>query len=200
MTSSWNRRESHAWYRITDDDIYSYQYMLNARLGVLHDNQNLFQCNDLKCRKTEHLNAITYYCVSVVNICIDAGTETFPKCSPQKHLKPYWSEMIPSHKDCFLFWHSIWLDNGKPQNGIIAQITKTIFLYAGQRHIKLDYDGHAWLRMSHMIIIKMMIIWRFFWLSATHDQVINIKSLHRNRWCEHWWEYCLIICEILKYI
>ena len=33
----------------------------------------------------------------------------------------------------------------------------TIILYAGQRQIKLDYDGHAWLRMSHLVI------WGIFW-------------------------------------
>ena len=119
-----NRRESHAWYRVTNDNIYSYQNILNVSLHELHNNQNLFQCNDLNCRKTEHLKAITDYCVSLVNICIDAGAETFPKCSPQKHLKPYWSEMIQPHKDCSLFWHSIWVENGKPRNGIIAQIMR----------------------------------------------------------------------------
>ena len=119
-----NRRESHAWYRVTNDDIYSYQNILNVSLHELHNNQNLFQCNDLNCRKTEHLKAITDYCVSLVDICIDADAETFPKCSPKKHLKPYWSEMIQPHKDCSLFWHSIWVENGKPRNGIIAQIMR----------------------------------------------------------------------------
>ena len=58
-----NRRESHAWDSVTNDDIYSYQNILNVSLHELHNNQNLFQCNDLNCRKTEHLKAITDYCV-----------------------------------------------------------------------------------------------------------------------------------------
>ena len=32
--------------------------------------------------------------------------------------------MIQQHRDCSLFWHSIWVENGKPRNGIIAQIMR----------------------------------------------------------------------------
>ena len=53
-----NRKESRAWYRVTNDDIYSYQNILNVSLHELRNNQIIFQCNDLNCRKTEHLNAI----------------------------------------------------------------------------------------------------------------------------------------------
>ena len=48
----------------------------------------------------------------------------------------------------------------------------TIILYAGQRQIKLDYDGHAWLGMSHLII------WGIFGLNA------NAWSGHLNRCVE----------------
>ena len=59
----------------------------------------------------------------MLNLHLDVlHAEVFPKCSPQKHLKPYWSEMIQPHKDCCLFWNSIWVDSGAPRIGIIAEI------------------------------------------------------------------------------
>ena len=58
-----------------------------------------------------------------VIILIKISLEFIPN-GPQKHLKPFWSEMIQPHKDCSLFWHSIWVENGKPRNGIIAQIMR----------------------------------------------------------------------------
>ena len=160
-----NRRESHAWYRVTNYDIYSYQNILNVSLHELHNNQNLFQCNDLNCRKTEHLKAITDYCVSLVTYVLmlvqrhfqnvvlkiisnrtglrwSSHIKTVSSFGIQFGLKMGSLEMVSLHRSC------------------VRHEPNTIILYAGQRLIKLDYDGHAWLRLSHLVI------WGIFELNA----------------------------------
>ena len=119
-----NIKETPAWYKINQSDIENYQDALYYKLTCIAVPDDLINCHDLFCDKQHHQHAIRDLCVSIVSACLGTSDHTLPKRGPRKKLSPYWSDLIQSHKDCSLFWHSIWTENGKPRHGIVAQIIR----------------------------------------------------------------------------
>lgn len=118
------KNKSYAWHRVSESDVEHYQNSLNIILDQIELDDNCIRCVDVNCGNHDHIVAIANYCVSLVNACVSAGEITLPVCNSKKKMKPFWSDMIQPHKDCSLFWHSIWIDNGKPRDGLIAQIMR----------------------------------------------------------------------------
>ena len=179
----------HWWWYI---QLYSFKGILNVSFDKWQNNKNFFQCNDLNCRKTEHLNAITDDCVSLyVSLTMQRHFQNVVPKNISNRTGLRWSRNI---KTLPLFGNRfgltmVILEMVSLHISCVRHETNTIILYAGQRQIKLDYDGLAWLRMSHLVI------WGILDCMQTHYQVIYIKSLHRNWWGERRWEYHWIIFE-----
>ncbi len=59
---------------------------------------------------------------------LDASKETIPqsKCSHinkvDSKIVPGWNEFVDSYFQTSLFWHSMWIQNGIPRNGVVADI------------------------------------------------------------------------------
>ena len=64
-----------------------------------------FLCNILKC-------------------IIYAEQAAIPRKTCKTKRKPYWNEVAAPLKEKALFWHSLWVTNGKPHNGCIADIRR----------------------------------------------------------------------------
>ena len=138
-----------AWYKINQSDIENYQDALYSKLICIAIPDDLINCHDIFCDKQHHQHAIGDLCVSIVSACLGASDHTLPKRGPRKKLSPYWSDLIQPHKDCSLFWHSIWTENGKPRHGIVAQImrqTRAKYHY----FVRWAAKNHSDLRRSRM--------------------------------------------------
>ncbi len=111
-----------AWYKASKDNINNYSDALDSVLcnitipvGVL--------CRDVNCYNPEHRQSTDNYTETLID-CIIAASECLPKTCPSKKL-PFWKERVKPLRDKALFWHRLWCDNGKPQNGIIADIMRS---------------------------------------------------------------------------
>ena len=55
---------------------------------------------------------------------ITACKESIPTCNPVNNCKtlPGWNEYVNSYFQASLCWHKMWVDNGRPHNGVIADL------------------------------------------------------------------------------
>ena len=83
----------------------------------------MFQsCNDKKCQRKDHLRAIDTLCDTIVEGCLDAEAQCIPKSHPKRFNKKFWIQKVKPHRDTALFWHSMWIQAGRPVQGWIAII------------------------------------------------------------------------------
>ena len=81
-------------------------------------------CRLLMDKEANHQNLIGKYCIELVRLCVDSGEKSLPMCTPKKKLKPYWTDVIQPHKECSLFWHALWVNAGKPREGVLSQVMR----------------------------------------------------------------------------
>jgi hypothetical protein len=110
-----------SWRRANDNSIAHYKADLDA---ILHDIQipyDAIHCNTLHCSK--HGNDIDSYCNSLIDACIKATDQCIPRT--RKKGLPGWNEHVKESRDESMFWHSIWVQCGRPTGGIIASIRRS---------------------------------------------------------------------------
>ena len=115
-----------AWHRVTTDTIASYEENIKsliAKRDTLLEITTL-TCEDMSCRKGEHLQAIDVLCDTVIDLCLKAG-EIFPKCKKGNPLAPYWRENVKPFRDGSLFWGKIWNECGRPPSGGVHEAYKS---------------------------------------------------------------------------
>ena len=61
----------------------------------------------------------------MLNILFVAGKRIIPRVLNKKTKKvPGWNQFV---KSCFrdsLFWHDIWVQNGRPEQGVVAEVRR----------------------------------------------------------------------------
>ena len=77
----------------------------------------------MKTAEKRHRNSINEMCNNITSILLNCGQEAFPKCKNKKK-KPYWLKLVEPSQRKALFWHAIWCQNAKPNEGYIAEISK----------------------------------------------------------------------------
>ncbi len=65
---------------------------------------------------------INSYTDTIVQCILDAS-DNLPKTAPSKGI-PKWNEEARPLREKALFWHQLWVDNGKPHTGLIANIMR----------------------------------------------------------------------------
>ena len=71
-----------------------------------------------------HRNVVNDLCSNIINICLKAGDESFPKVASPKRRIPRWNSDVKPLRDDALFWHHVWKDAGKPSAGALAGIMR----------------------------------------------------------------------------
>ncbi len=85
-------------------------------------------CTNNKC--INHKKDICNYHDAIFKYMLDASKEIIPqsKCSHINKVDsktvPGWNEYVDSYFQTSLFWHSMWIQNGKPRNGVVADIRR----------------------------------------------------------------------------
>ncbi len=75
-----------------------------------------------------HKKDICKYHYDIVKCMLNASKETIlrRKCSHTTNVYsktvPGWNEYVDSYFQTSLFWHSMWIPNGKLRNGVVADI------------------------------------------------------------------------------
>ena len=64
----------------------------------------------------------------LVLILINASQVSLPTTCSRENSKviPGWNELVKPKLDSSLLWHNIWVDNGRPCNGLVVNIIRRI--------------------------------------------------------------------------
>ena len=115
------RRTGVAWHRAGNDHLKHYRNSLDLLLG------NIQLPNAVYLDKAPNANIayeINHYCHSIIMACINAANETLP-VTRKRCTKPFWKELAEPLRIDSLFWHSIWVQCGRPPTGQVAMIRRS---------------------------------------------------------------------------
>ena len=94
------------WCKATSLEIDQYSLLLDNILSVTSEPVSV----------TEHYDQI-------VNACLEAANSCIPKKRHRKGNRIYlWNEIVKEKKKKALFWHYLWVENGRPHSGVIFDI------------------------------------------------------------------------------
>jgi hypothetical protein len=60
----------------------------------------------------------------IVDSCVSADRTAIP--SPARRVVAGWKELVSPHKETAIFWHKLWVSNGRPRIGWIADVRHKI--------------------------------------------------------------------------
>jgi len=124
-----------SWAKATDNDLLSYQTLLNQTLHDIFLPTSAFLCSDIKCSNALHFQQINKFAMDLTNACMSAAEATVPHtCRRQDSGRiAGWSEHVQPLREKSLFWHKMWLDCGRPRAGAVADSmrrTRVAYHYA----------------------------------------------------------------------
>ena len=124
MTKNCRIRKTN-WDKCNAENIDNYKSCIDNRLSKLDYNLNALSCRNVKCKI--HSEHIRYVYDSIIEICDDASNKYLPKTGDRQTNKnsiPGWNEKVKPYLDKSLFWHEIWVQCGKPNQGEVARIRR----------------------------------------------------------------------------
>jgi hypothetical protein len=99
---------------------------LNSLLSDIDIPVSSLVCTNLFCSDPIHINGLNEYCINILDCCIcSADTCILFTGVGATHGIPGWFKHIQPYKDKAMFWHNIWMDMGRPHDGMVAQIRRT---------------------------------------------------------------------------
>ena len=111
-------------------DIDNYTMSLHEKLSKLKVPQTLF-CQSILCKSEQHSHERDWYVLDLMTTIIETSFECIPisKATPKlagrkRDLLPGWKQNVLPFKNDSLFWHSLWLSMGKPNNGGVFEVMK----------------------------------------------------------------------------
>ena len=78
-------------------------------------------CNSYKCNT--HNDKIKSYCNYIISSIMASSDACLPKTMKSKKILG-WNEFVQPFLDKSLLWHDIWIQNGRPRGGLIANIMR----------------------------------------------------------------------------
>jgi len=153
-----------SWKKASNLDLFNYRLVLSQNLTNLDLDTDVLTCHNVNCKKAEHFRALAGYACGITDACLDACKNAIP-CTTVKQKSGRmagWSEYVQPLRDKSLFWHNLWVDNGRPHSGAVADCmrrSRAAYHYA-VRFIKKDEDN---IRCERIADIAAMNDDRNFW-------------------------------------
>jgi hypothetical protein len=114
------------WQRASNKDKMSYQESLRTYLSEISLPTEVLLCHNTVCCHAEHDERLSLYARNILEACLLAGETHISVTRPASMARvPGWTEYVAPYREKSLFWHHIWIDNGRPKTGIIANIMRT---------------------------------------------------------------------------
>ena len=126
------------WHKVTDLDITMYRQDLDNRLEKYELSDEILKCNDVGCNLKPHRREIDTFCSALIGACLEAGN-CLPKCQPPSQCKPEWNASVNTLRNDSLFWHILWVDNGRPPTGVITSVMPDDSGVLGQNRVLLRH-------------------------------------------------------------
>ena len=112
-----------AWYKATAEQKQTYCDKLTNSLENIQMCNDCVSCNDLSCTQVNHQMAIDQYCSKIIAACIITEQNTIPRTSPPKQ-HAGWSEVVEPLRQTSMFWHTMWVDCNRPEQGAVADVRR----------------------------------------------------------------------------
>ena len=125
-----------SWSKIKPDNIENYRNLLTAKLKLIYLPVDALSCTNTHCTNLEHRKSLELFAGGLVDICHRTGLDTFPHAKGPSSRVPGWTEFVAPYRDKSLFWHSLWVECGRPREGAVADSmrrTRAAYHYAIRR-------------------------------------------------------------------
>ena len=113
------------WHKVTEQHVSKYKDIIDELLNNVHINKEVLACNNNTCTCLEHCEYIDMLCFELINVCISAGKRAFPMSKAGNKSIPDWDDIAKPERDGSLFWHWLWIECGRPRNGVIADVMRS---------------------------------------------------------------------------
>ena len=113
------------WSKATQDQLREYGEALDERLLDIPIPFEAYECGDAKC--INHSRDIDNFHDNIVRCLTNATNASIPVPRKQHSAKvtPGWNEFVENHFRNALFWYKLWVENGRPPDGILADIRRS---------------------------------------------------------------------------
>ncbi len=81
-----------AW--VKDPEKEKYRYNLEQRLLQMDIPAGAILCDDVNCANEDHKKQLSIYSEDLIQMCVKAGDECFPKVRKKESQIPYWNENV----------------------------------------------------------------------------------------------------------
>jgi len=131
-----------SWEKASDLDLFNYRSAVSKNLADLRLQPDVFACHNMNCIDNCHFQALTDYVQGITEACVNACNSAIPftKLRQQSGRIAGWSEYVQPLRQKSLFWHHLWVQNGRPRSGAVADCmrrSRAAYHYA-VRSIKKD--------------------------------------------------------------
>ena len=89
--SNANKRHGISWHKVSSDNIENYKEAIDISLDSVNIDYCSISCDDVHCSNDMHRDAINNMCSNIIDICLKAGDQCFPKVSAPKRRIPKWN-------------------------------------------------------------------------------------------------------------
>ena len=117
------------WPKATPQCLGQYAHSLEIALAACEKPQAAVNCHDSLCNSPEHIDSLQRYHDRLIQCCLGACA-CIPKSSSSSRTIPGWNQYIKPSRDRALFWHRLWIENGRPQHGVVASVRRYTIILA----------------------------------------------------------------------
>lgn len=108
------------WNKATEADIEKYKDTLEHILSNIQLPLDGLYCNNFFC--SIHSGSLNSYCDKIVAACIEASDICIP--TTRKRVIAGWKDHAEPVRNEAIFWHNLWVECGRPINGVVADIRR----------------------------------------------------------------------------
>jgi hypothetical protein len=171
-----------SWVKASENDVSNYKSAVLCSLRAFHLPAAALLCTDMCCKDVSHhtaisQSAISQYAEAVTSALLSAAQSNIPHTNRRDsgtRCISGWSERVEPLRQKSLFWHRLWVDCGRPRNGVVADCMRRIranYHYA-VRQVKRDEELIVRDRIATALIEDPS---RNFWA--------EVKKIRRNQVC-----------------
>lgn len=124
------------WKRATNENLLNYQSDLRQYLADIDVPEGCLQCSHVNCRSSTHREQIDVYAYDIMEAISLAVGNNIPFSNSRPDIRPTipgWTQYVKPFRDDAIFWHSVWMSAGKPQNcnlHLVMRRTRNKYHYA----------------------------------------------------------------------
>ena len=115
------------WERATESDLDNFKNNLEFLVNNIDVPVDALDCADVHCTCDEHKNVIDVYATNLMQAVSCAVENNIPHTNPNsaRHAPVAgWNDFVKPFREDSIFWHSVWISAGRPQNTVLHNVMK----------------------------------------------------------------------------